>query len=706
MLLLPLWRWCRGICPLLVITFASGLVRADTGEPALRLLADRVNLRIGAAISPAHLDGDERYGAILAREFNALTPENAMKFRNLAREEGLYDFREADQVVTFAREHSMAVRGHTLVWHQQLPDWLTEERYTPDEIETILRQHIATVVARYREDVHAWDVVNEAFDDDGSLRDTIWLRTIGPGYIAKAFRWAHEADPEARLFYNDYSAEGMNPKSDAVYRMLGELVQEGVPVHGVGLQMHLVLGGGPAPDEIARNISRLSGLGLEVAVTEMDVRIPRPVTVEKLEEQAKVYGNILEIVLSEDAVNELTLWGFTDRHSWIPRWFPATDAGLIFDEEFAPKPAYHALRERLAAAEPAGEREEAVSAPGQQRREELEKALEQLRWAQENLKELVSDPMLQNAQEHLRRVGDLMQEFAGVVENETLPEAEAFIRRLGSSRLPERLREHLEQMARSAEEVARRSLASDTDGARIAAMEEALVALEAQVLRAVRLLREGREGSAARLVSGLREAVMGLVEEIETVEWENPARARALLPRLNSLYHPLDKADDAMVASAFGEALDLLEGLVGEAALADLPPRSPGAQAGSPEAFAADFARRQKHQLSVALRLLQEGRVPPAIRTLRGIARVVEQVRNLDGSPDLRLQRALLLEVVPVYQIVEQAIEAVEEEDPATAVALLEAFLQGGQGAEGRKDSGDPDPAGGEHSPETLAPGT
>jgi hypothetical protein len=197
---------------------------------------------------------------------------------------------------------------------------------------------------------------------------------------------------------------------------------------------------------------------------------------------------------------------------------------------------------------------------------------------------------------------------------------------------------------------------------------------------------------------------MGLVEEIETGEWENPARARALLPRLTSLYHPLNKADDAMVAGAFGEALDLLEGLVGEAALADLPPRSPGPQAGSPEAFAADFARRQKHQLSVALRLLQEGRVPPAIRTLRGIARVVEQVRNLDGSPDLRLQRALLLEVVPVYQIVEQAIEAVEEEDPATAVALLEAFLQGGERARDGKDSADPAPAGEGHSPEMLAP--
>jgi len=301
------------------------------------------NLRLGAAIAPGHLDTDDRFGEILAREFNALTAENAMKFGNLVREEGIYDFRDADRILEFAKNHGMEVRGHTLTWHQQYPDWLTEERFSPRAIEGILKQHINTVLGRYRGRIHAWDVVNEAFNDDGTLRDTIWLRSLGPDYIEKTFRWAHEADPTARLFYNDYGAEGLNPKSDAVYGMTKRLLENGVPIHGVGLQMHLILGVHPSPEEIAENMRRLAALGLEIAVTEMDVRIPKPVTGEKLREQAVTYAEIAEIVLAEENCNEITLWGFTDRHSWIPRWFPETDSGLIFDRDFKPKPAYHSL---------------------------------------------------------------------------------------------------------------------------------------------------------------------------------------------------------------------------------------------------------------------------------------------------------------------------------------------------------------------------
>jgi endo-1,4-beta-xylanase len=321
--------------------------RADEPHEPLRGLAEKHNLLIGAAIAPRHLDGDERYGEILAREFNSLTAENAMKFGNLVREEGVYDFREADRIMEFARRHGMPVRGHTLTWHMQTPGWLTEEWFSAEELEEILRRHIHTVAGRYRGRIRSWDVVNEAFNDDGTLRDTIWLRAMGPEYIAKTFRWAHEADPDAFLFYNDYGAEGMNPKSDAVYDLARRLLEAGVPIHGVGLQMHLVLGASPPPGRIAENMRRLAGLGLQVAVTEMDVRIRKPVTGEKLLEQASVYAEILKVVLEEERCGELTLWGFTDRHSWIPSWFPEADAGLIFDREFAPKPAYWRLHELL-----------------------------------------------------------------------------------------------------------------------------------------------------------------------------------------------------------------------------------------------------------------------------------------------------------------------------------------------------------------------
>ncbi len=326
---------------------AAPSASAGDGGAPLRRLAERLDLHFGAAITPRHLDADVRYGAILAREFNSLTPENAMKFGPLAPEEGRYDFREADRIMKFARTHGMTVRGHTLVWHNQTPAWVDEASLTPEELKRVLRRHIQTVAGRYRGEIRAWDVVNEAFNDDGSLRDTIWLRALGPDYIAMAFRWAHQAAPDARLYYNDYSAEAVNPKSDAIYAMVRSLLAEGVPIHGVGLQMHLVLGSSPSPKSIADNMSRFAELGIDIAVTEMDVRIPKPVTSEKLQEQARTYAAILDTVLEEPACNELTLWGFTDRHSWIPGWFPETDEALIFDRGLEPKPAYYALRDRL-----------------------------------------------------------------------------------------------------------------------------------------------------------------------------------------------------------------------------------------------------------------------------------------------------------------------------------------------------------------------
>ena len=191
-----------------------------------------------------------------------LTPENAMKFGLVHPEPDRYDFADADYIVGFAEAHGMQVRGHNLVWHFQLPTWLTEGTWTRDELIDILHQHITTVVGHYRGRVAAWDVVNEAIADDGSLRDTIWLRGIGPEYIDMAFRWAHEADPDALLFYNDYAGEGLGAKSDAIYALVQGLLERGVPINGVGLQMHVSLRWSPQPQDVAANMERLGALGL------------------------------------------------------------------------------------------------------------------------------------------------------------------------------------------------------------------------------------------------------------------------------------------------------------------------------------------------------------------------------------------------------------------------------------------------------------
>lgn len=316
-------------------------------RPSLRSFVPARGVHVGAAVGDGPLRSESLYAQTLGREFSMVTPENAMKFAAVHPRWQRYTFSAADAILAFAKANAMQVRGHPLVWHDELPRWLTEGRFTPAEMMATLRQHILTVAGRYRGKIFAWDVVNEAVADDGSLRDTIWLRGVGPEYMDLVFRWAHEADPQARLFYNDHGAEGLGRKSDAVYALVQSLRRRGLPVHGVGLQMHVDLESPPDLREVAANMDRLAALGLEVHITEMDVRMKRPVTGEKLSAQARIYRDTLALCLSVRSCKALVLWGFTDRHSWIPRFFPESDAGLIFDGSYRPKPAYNGLMDAL-----------------------------------------------------------------------------------------------------------------------------------------------------------------------------------------------------------------------------------------------------------------------------------------------------------------------------------------------------------------------
>ncbi len=333
-----------------LLSMAYFVARAEgIGKPpALRQLAGARGITIGSCVDEDALRDDAGYAAMLGREFSMVTPQNSMKFDELHVAPFHYTFETGDRVVDFAEKHGMQVHGHVLVWHEQLPDWLTKRTWTPEQLRTILREHIFRVVGHYRGRIPIWDVVNEAIDDNGEMRKTIWLKGIGPEYISLAFQWAHEADPNAHLWYNDYGGEGMGRKSDAIFKLLEGLRQHGVPVDGVGLQSHFEIDEAPNPEDVRANMQRLARLGLAIHVSELDVGVKMPATPDKLAAQAKVYRDMMRACLSVSACKHFTLWGFTDRYSWIPEAFPGLGAALIFDEQMRPKPSYQALVEALA----------------------------------------------------------------------------------------------------------------------------------------------------------------------------------------------------------------------------------------------------------------------------------------------------------------------------------------------------------------------
>ena len=331
---------------LLAAPAAHAQSSADDPTLGLRDHAEARGVRIGTAVDTSVLASDLRYRNIVAGEFSSVTPENVMKWEALEPRRDRLDFTQADRLVAFARRNDQVVHGHTLVWHNQLPAWLTQGSFTNAQLRDLLRQHIRDVVGHFKGRVHAWDVVNEAFNEDGTLRDTIWLRALGPNYIAQAFRWAHRADPAAKLYINDYNVEGINPKSTAMFELVRDLRAEGVPIHGAGMQGHLSLQYG-FPGDLAQNLHRFAAIGVETAITEADVRMALPATPELLARQADYYTRMLQACLGERRCVSFTVWGFTDAHSWVPGWFQGEGAATPLDENYQPKPAYTALRDVL-----------------------------------------------------------------------------------------------------------------------------------------------------------------------------------------------------------------------------------------------------------------------------------------------------------------------------------------------------------------------
>ncbi len=315
------------------------------GVDSISSAADRSGRLAGAAVSQSPFQADETYRGILNSDFNYVTPENVAKWGELQpNNANEWSFEATDAMLESSESNDQLFKGHALVWHVQLPSFINDD-LTPNELKVLSDNHITTVLNRYAGRIYSWDVVNEAISDGEEVyRDSIFLRKLGTDYIADAFYTAKATDPFAQLYYNDYGIERVNTKSDKVYSVVKDLVEAGVPIDGVGFQMHLDANFAPTVDQMVENFERFTALGLTVNVSELDVRIANLPwdKATNLALQKQVYHRVVDACMRVSGCEGVTTWGFTDKHSWIDSTF-APDDPLQYNESYERKPAYYGM---------------------------------------------------------------------------------------------------------------------------------------------------------------------------------------------------------------------------------------------------------------------------------------------------------------------------------------------------------------------------
>jgi len=339
------------------VAFQANVAQASCLDPGsdcrLRQTADEAGMWIGSATQPAFIDNEPIYASTLASEFSSLTAENHMKWQAVQPSRGVFDFTQGDALVDFAEANDMTVHGHNLIWNQRLidstPDWV--EAITDEaELRDVMSDHISTVVSHYAGRVGSWDVVNEPLRTLGTeVYQNHFYQVLGPGYIAEAFALAHAADPNAELMLNEIGPLFNEGSFDAFYGLVDDLLLQGVPLHGVGLQGHFLT---PAfatdSSAIEERLSAFTDLGLFVEITELDIGLG-PADPDALPNQRQRYFDVARACAAVEGCRRITTWGFTDAHTWYDGFLGPGQAPLPFDEEYARKPAYDGLRDGLAA---------------------------------------------------------------------------------------------------------------------------------------------------------------------------------------------------------------------------------------------------------------------------------------------------------------------------------------------------------------------
>ena len=330
-----------------IIALALLLNGSVFAQDTLKSYANKIPMNIGACVDSNFYQNNQAYITVLNREFNTVVCQNEMKADALEPTQGVFTFTTADKLVAYAQQNNMKIRGHTLVWYNQNPSWLANGNWTRTTLLAAMKEHISGVLGHYKGKIFEWDVVNEAFDDSGAgaRRSCFWQNVIGDDYVDSAFTYAHQADPAALLFYNDYSTCTINAKSTAIYTMIKALLANRVPINGIGFQSHQQVSDSSASlyANMKVNFDRFAALGIKLSITELDVRMLLPSTQTQLNAQAYVYKVFMQLTLAEPSCRTFMMWGFTDKYSWIPSTFPGQGAALIYDENYQPKPAYTAL---------------------------------------------------------------------------------------------------------------------------------------------------------------------------------------------------------------------------------------------------------------------------------------------------------------------------------------------------------------------------
>ena len=310
------------------------------------LLKEAVKFPLGASVNPRMLNENEAYRNIAANEWNSLTAENHMKMMLIHPAADRFDFSKGDEILNFGAATGKRMHGHTLVWHNQVPQWMKDFQGDQKAWESLLKTHIQTVVSHYKGKIAGWDVVNESFLDDGSLRPTLWSEHI-PDYIAKSFQWAHEADPNAILFYNDYGQDVKPKKMQAILDLVKELKRREIPIHGLGLQMHINVDS--KRKELQEVLVKSVETGLKIHLSELDIAVnpknnPDFVYEEKVASaQAEQFNYVFKSYAAVPAAQQygITFWNISDKDSWLRGYFKRPkEYPLLFDDNYSKKPAY------------------------------------------------------------------------------------------------------------------------------------------------------------------------------------------------------------------------------------------------------------------------------------------------------------------------------------------------------------------------------